>query len=224
MNDQLLRCVEMETGPQPQLCIVWLHGLGADGNDFAPIVPQLNLSVPARFVFPHAPVRPITINGGKPMRAWFDILTLERGGVEDVAAISASAQAVADLIEAQRERGFAAGQIVLAGFSQGGALALHLGLRYRSRLCGILALSAFLVVPAQLEREAVPGRGDLPIFMAHGLYDNVIEPAFAELGRDRLRAAGYAPSWHSYPMGHAVCPAEIADIGAWLEQRIAAAG
>ncbi|HMB72265.1 MAG TPA: PHB depolymerase family esterase [Gammaproteobacteria bacterium] len=219
MNDQTLDCVELETGPQPRLCIVWLHGLGADGHDFAPIVPELGLSVPARFVFPHAPMRSITINGGMRMRAWFDILTLERGGVEDVTAIAASAAAVAAVIDAQREAGFPAERIVLAGFSQGGALALHLGLRYPMRLGGIAALSAFLVVAGQLQREAASDRYDLPIFLAHGTYDNVIELPFAERGRDQLRAAGFAPQWHSYPMGHAVCPAEIRALSVWLGQR-----
>lgn len=223
MNDQVLDCVVTETGAQPQLCVVWLHGLGADGHDFEPIVPELNLSVPTRFVFPHAPERPITINGGMRMRAWFDILTLERGGAEDIAAINASAAAVAALIDAQRARGFAADRIVLAGFSQGGALALHLGLRYPLRLCGIIALSAFLVAADRLSEEAATDREDLPIFMAHGIHDNVIELPFAERGRDQLRSAGYAPQWHSYPMGHAVCPPEIHDIAAWLERRLPAA-
>lgn len=221
MTERTLECIEVETGAQPRLCVVWLHGLGADGHDFEPIVPELNLSVAARFVFPHAPVRPITINGGMPMRAWFDILTLERGGAEDVAAITASAAAVAAVVSAERERGFPAERIVLAGFSQGGALALHLGLRYPQRLCGIVALSAFLVAAERLRSEAVAEREDLPIFMAHGTQDNVIELPFAELSRDRLLAAGYAPQWHQYAMAHAVCPQEIADLAGWLEQRIA---
>ena len=223
MNAAPLDRIEVETGAQPVLSVVWLHGLGADGRDFQPIVPQLGLSFPARFVFPHAPVRPITINGGMSMRAWFDILTLERGGPEDIAAVTASAAAVAALIDAELERGFDAQRIVLAGFSQGGALALHLGLRYPQRLGGIMALSAFLVAAGRLESEAVPGREELPIFMAHGTYDNVIELPFAELGRDRLTAAGYAPQWRTYAMGHAVCPEEVRDIAVWLENRAAAA-
>jgi phospholipase/carboxylesterase len=170
-------------------------------------------------VFPHAPPRPITINGGMQMRAWFDILTLERGGPEDLTALRRSAAAVGQLIDAERERGYAAERIVLAGFSQGGALALHLGLRYPHRLCGIIALSAFVAAAAALRSEANSAYHDLPIFMAHGSFDNVIELPFAELGRDQLKAAGFAPQWHTYAMGHSVCPQEVRAIAAWLERR-----
>ena len=216
MSNAGLECVVVETGTAPLLSVVWLHGLGADGHNFQPIVPELRLPFAARFVFPHAPVRPITINGGIAMRAWFDILTLERGGTEDAAAIAASAAAVALLLDAERARGFAAENIVLAGFSQGGALALHLGLRYPQRLAGIAALSAFLPLSDRLGSEANSAYADLPLFMAHGTQDSVIEPAFAELGREQLVAAGFAPQWHSYTMGHAVCPEEIRDISQWL--------
>ena len=211
--------IEVETGPRPRLSIIWLHGLGADGHDFEPLVPQLGLSFPVRFIFPHAPVRRITINAGMPMRAWFDILTFARGGPEDLAAITQSAAAVADLIEAERMRGFPAERIVLAGFSQGGALALYLGLRYAHRLCGIMALSAFVVAAASLQREANPASRDLPIFMAHGTFDNVIELPFAELGRDQLIAAGFAPQWRTWPMGHSVCAEEVRAISVWLSER-----
>jgi phospholipase/carboxylesterase len=216
MAQAALECIEVETGAEPQLSVVWLHGLGADGHDFEPIVPELQLPFPARFVFPHAPVRPITINAGMPMRAWFDILTLERGAEEDAAAITTSAAAVAALLDAERERGFAANRIVLAGFSQGGALALHLGLRYPQRLAGIAALSAFLPLAKELAAEANPAYADLPIFMAHGTHDGIIELPYAELGRDQLTAAGFAPSWHSYTMAHAVCAEEIRDVSNWL--------
>ncbi len=218
-NRPPLDFIEIETGARPQMSIVWLHGLGADGHDFEPIVSELALPFPARFVFPHAPRRPITINGGMQMRAWFDILTLERGGPEDLTALRQSAAAVAQLIDAERERGYAAERIVLAGFSQGGALALHLGLRYPHRLCGIIALSAFVAAAAALRSEANAAYRDLPIFMAHGSFDNVIELPFAELGRDQLAAAGFSPQWHTYAMGHSVCPEEVRAIAAWLADR-----
>ena len=220
MSAAVLDTVQIETGEPPELSVVWLHGLGADGNDFVPLVKELHLSFPARFVFPHAPVRPITINGGMRMRAWFDILTLQRGGPEDIGAIAASAAAVGEILDAERARGFPPERIVLAGFSQGGALALHLGVRYAHRLAGIAALSAFLVQPDTLNAEAQPNRPDLPIFMAHGTWDNVIELAFAERSKDRLQAAGFAPQWRTYPMAHAVCPDEIKHIAAWLEERV----
>lgn len=224
MSANGLEYIEIETGAQPRLSIIWLHGLGADGHDFEPIVPELELSFAARFIFPHAPVRPITINGGMQMRAWFDILTLQRGGIEDEPAIAASAAAITQLVDAERARGFAPGNIVLAGFSQGGALALHVGLRYPQPLAGIVALSAFVPLASRLECEAKREHADLPIFMAHGTQDNVIELSFAELGRGQLTQAGFAPQWHQYPMAHAVCQAEIADIAAWLEQRVSASG
>jgi len=217
-----LEYVEVETAPQPRLSVVWLHGLGADGHDFEAIVPELRLPFAVRFVFPHAPVRPISINGGMPMRAWFDILNLSRDGPEDAAALGTSAAAVARLIDAERARGFAAQDIVLAGFSQGGALALHLGLRYPQRLCGIVALSAFVPLAQLLGEQANPAYADLPIFMAHGTHDNIIELSFAQRGKDQLEAAGFAPQWHTYPMAHAVCPAQIRDLSVWLQERVAA--
>jgi len=218
-NKPGLDYIEVETGPQPALSVIWLHGLGADGHDFEPIIPQLALSFPARFIFPHAPVRPITINGGMPMRAWFDILTFARGGPEDLAAIRQSATAVTEIIEAERDRGCPSERIVLAGFSQGGALALYLGLRYAHRLRGIMALSSFVVAASSLQREANPALHDLPIFMAHGMFDNVIELPFAELGRNQLVAAGFSPQWRTWPMGHAVCAEEVRAIAAWLSDR-----
>lgn len=221
VTEPLLPCVEVTTGPAPELAIVWLHGLGADGHDFEPIVAQLGLPFAARFVFPHAPVRPITINQGLPMRAWFDILTLAGGGREDVAAIRDSARRVAALIERERARGFAPGQIVAAGFSQGGALALHVGLRYPCRLAGILALSAFLVMPESLAAEGHAADAAAPIFMAHGSDDPIIGLPLAERALAELRRHGYAPEWHTYAMGHAVCGAEIADIARWLTARAA---
>jgi phospholipase/carboxylesterase len=218
MADMDLEYLEVETGDQPRLCVIWLHGLGADGHDFEPIVPELRLPFAARFVFPHAPVRPITINGGAAMRAWFDILTLERGGPEDARAVAASAAAVARLIDAECARGCAPERLVLAGFSQGGALALHLGLRYPRRLGGIVALSAFVPLAQRLRTEVNFEYVDMPIFMAHGTQDSVIELPFAELGRDQLRALGFAPSWHIYSMAHGVCAEEISDVSQWLTE------
>lgn len=221
MSNHGLDFVTVETGAPAQLTVVWLHGLGADGHDFEPVVPELRLPFAARFVFPHAPVRPVTINGGMPMRAWFDILTLERGGDEDAAGIAASAAAIAGLIDAESGPAGGLDRIVLAGFSQGGALALHVGLRSAQRLAGIAALSCYVPLAGRLSAEANPASADLPIFMAHGVHDEVIAQSYAELGRDQLMAAGFAPQWRSYPMGHAVCPAEIADISTWLQERAA---
>lgn len=221
MSNHGLDFVAVETGAPAQLTVIWLHGLGADGHDFEPIVPELRLPFAARFIFPHAPVRPVTINGGLPMRAWFDILTLERGGEEDAAGIIESATAIAALIDAESDQAGGTQDIVLAGFSQGGALALHVGLRSTQRLAGIAALSCYVPLAQRLPTEAKSAYADLPIFMAHGVQDEVIAQSYAELGRDQLLAAGFAPQWRSYPMGHAVCPDEIADISAWLQQRAA---
>jgi len=217
MTDTDLQYMVVQTAEQPVVSVVWLHGLGADGHDFAPIVPELRLPFAARFVFPHAPLRPVTINGGMTMRAWFDILTLERGGLEDAAGIESSSASVARLIDAECARGFAAENIVLAGFSQGGALALHLGLRYKQQLRGIIALSCFVPLAQRLASQANAAYAKLPIFMAHGIQDNVIAQSFAQTGRDQLIAAGFAPQWHSYAMGHGVCPQEINDISVWLQ-------
>jgi phospholipase/carboxylesterase len=219
MSTTLLPCVELTTGPAPELTIVWLHGLGADGHDFEPIVAELGLPFSARFVFPHAPVRPITINQGLPMRAWFDILTFERGGREDLDAIRDSARRVTALIERERTSGFSASQIVLAGFSQGAALALHLGLRLPERLAGIIALSGFLAVPQLLASEQQVANARTPIFMAHGVVDPIVELAFAESSLATLRGLGHTPEWHTYPMAHAVCADEIDDIARWLSAR-----
>ena len=218
MKSEALDIVEVATGDSPRLSVILMHGLGADGHDFEPIVPELHLPFAARFVFPHAPVRPITINNGFAMRAWFDILSLSRDGAEDEAAIRQSAASVARLIDQEIERGQAASRIVLAGFSQGGALALHLGLREERPLAGILALSAFLPLASTLKDEKSMANAQIPIFMAHGTADPVIELPFAEKSLGVLRANDYEPVFRTYPMGHSVCPAEIADISDWLSQ------
>jgi phospholipase/carboxylesterase len=214
MSD-LLEAIEIETAPRPTTAIIWLHGLGADGHDFEPIVPELEMpSAPGvRFVFPHAPLQPVTINGGAVMRAWYDVTG---DGQQDAAGIRASQARVEALIARERARGIAVRAIVLAGFSQGGAIALQAGLRHPERLAGILALSTYLPLPETLEREASQANRDVPIFMAHGTQDPLIPLSWATRSRDRLKALAYAIEWHEYPMPHSVCAEEIADIGRWL--------
>lgn len=211
-----LESVEVETGPQPELAVIWLHGLGADGHDFEPVVPELGLDFGVRFVFPHAPVRPVTLNGGIAMRAWYDIVALDRSGPEDAAGIRASAAAVTRLVDAELERGIDARRVVLAGFSQGGAVALHAALREPRRLAGVLALSTYLPLADTLDAERASANADVPIFMAHGTDDPVLPIALAERSRDRLAAAGYAVEWHAYAVGHGVDRDEIDAVGRWL--------
>src|SRR5690606_3102419 len=207
----------IETAPRPDAAVLWLHGLGADGHDFDPIVPELRLprELRLRFVFPHAPVRPVTLNAGMRMRAWYDILQLG-GGPEDEAGIRASQAALERLVAEQARDGIAPGRIVLAGFSQGGAIALQTALRHPSRLAGVLALSTYLPLASTLEAERAPANASVPIFMAHGLYDDIIPLARAEQSRERLRALGYPVEWHAYPMPHSVCAEEIGDIARFL--------
>ncbi len=211
----VLETVEIETGRSPQAAIIWLHGLGADGHDFEPIVPELGMPAApaARFVFPHAPVQPVTINGGARMRAWYDVTN---DGRQDAAGIRASQAHVEALIARERARGIAPGAIALAGFSQGGAIALHTGLRHPERLAGILALSAYLPLPDTLEQEAGQANRDAPIFMAHGTQDPLIPLFWAARSRDTLTSLGYTVEWREYPMPHSVCAEEIADISRWL--------
>jgi phospholipase/carboxylesterase len=206
--------IEIETGPQPQAAVIWLHGLGADGHDFEPIVPELELAQPVRFVFPHAPVRPVTINNGMRMRAWYDIFQFG-GGPEDEKGIRESEALLRTLIEAEKAKGVKAGKIVLAGFSQGGAIVLQAGLRYPERLAGIMALSTYLPLREKLG-EASPANRDLPIFMAHGAYDDIIPLQRAEQSKDLLVKSGYPVEWHTYPMPHSVCPEEIGHISQFL--------
>ncbi|MGE0873850.1 MAG: alpha/beta hydrolase [Burkholderiales bacterium] len=212
----LLPCVEIETGPSPDAAVIWLHGLGADGNDFAPIVPELGLHGAAvRFVFPHAPQRPVTINMGMRMPAWYDILQMG-GGREDEAGIRESQGRIESLIAREAQRGVPASRIVLAGFSQGGAIVLHTGLRHAERLAGILALSTYLPLADKVDAERHAANRDVPIFIAHGTQDPMIALARADATRRRLEELGYAPDYRTYAMPHAVCAEEIADIAAWL--------
>jgi phospholipase/carboxylesterase len=214
---QLLQTIEVETGKQPDAAVIWLHGLGADGRDFEPVVPELRLPqrLSLRFVFPHAPIRPVTLNQGMRMRAWYDILQLG-GGREDDPGIRASQKSLEDLIAREGSRGIAPGRVVLAGFSQGGAIALQTALRYGERLAGTLALSTYLPLAATLAAERNPANRDLPIFMAHGWQDPMIPVDRARASRDALTQLGYAVEWHEYPMQHSVCLEEISDIAAWL--------
>ena len=212
----LLESIEIETGANPELAVIWLHGLGADGHDFEPIVPELGLRIPVRFVFPHAPVRPVTINGGMAMRAWYDILGFNRTAAEDDAGVRTSASAVVELIDREIERGIPSERVVLAGFSQGGAIALHTALREPRKLAGVMALSTYLPLAATLPGERSPANARMPIFMAHGAVDNVLPLALGETARRALEALGYAVEWHVYPMAHSVCLEEISAIGAWL--------
>jgi phospholipase/carboxylesterase len=207
-----MQAVEIETGANPQAAVIWLHGLGADGHDFEPIVPEIAAAQPLRYVFPHAPVRAVTLNQGMRMRAWYDIAQLG-GGPEDEAGIRESQLFVENLIKQQP---FPSNRILLAGFSQGGAVVLQTALRHREPLAGVLALSTYLPLAATLEAERSPANRDLPIFMAHGRYDDVIPPARAEQSRRMLEQLGYPVEWHSYAMPHSLCPQEIEDICAFL--------
>jgi phospholipase/carboxylesterase len=214
----LLPCVELETGAHPDASVIWLHGLGADGNDFVPIVGEMKLppTPPIRFVFPHAPVRPVTINNGYPMRAWYDIYAADLANRADVAGVLQSQGQVEALIAREKSRGVAAKRIVVAGFSQGGAIALHTGLRHAERLAGIVALSTYLPMTDRLPAEAAAANRDLPIFMAHGTQDPVVQTAWGEASGRALAAAGYPVEWHTYPMPHSVVWEEIVAIRAFL--------
>lgn len=210
-------CVCVEPHDTPDACVIWLHGLGADGYDFVPIVGELRLPSLPRFVFPHAPVRPITLNGGLPMRGWYDILSLDRTGLQDEAGIRASAARVDRLIGGQLDAGIAPGRIILAGFSQGGAIALHCALRSPHRLGGLMALSTYLPLADSLAQEATPHSRALPILMCHGSQDPVLPVDLGESSRDALLSLGYQPQWHAYPMQHEVCREELSAIGTWLD-------
>jgi phospholipase/carboxylesterase len=214
--------IEVEVGGEPDCSIIWLHGLGADGHDFEPIVPELRLdgAIDGRFVFPHAPERPVTINGGMVMRAWYDILTLERSGPQDEAGILESSRLLTRLIEREHQRGIDYRRIVVAGFSQGGAIALHTALRFEHRLGGAMALSTYLPLAGSFVAwvggdEPPPSRG-MPIFMAHGTSDPMLPVELGKSSRELLEKAGFEVAWHEYPMAHSVCAEEIADIRRWL--------
>ena len=217
MDTDLLETIEVETGAKPVATVIWMHGLGADGHDFEPIVPELRLpsSLPVRFIFPHAPIRKVTLNMGMPMRAWYDILELG-GGREDGEGLRMAQESVEALIAHEEFRGIAAHRIVLAGFSQGGAVTFQTGLRHPQRLAGLMALSTYVPLAGTVEDERHASNLDVPIFMAHGTADPMIAIGRAQQSRKMLEALGYAVEWHEYPMPHSVSPQEIDDIADWL--------
>lgn len=218
----LLECVEINTGPNPQHAVIWMHGLGADGHDFEPIVPHLGLSAnqPVRFIFPHALMRPITVNNGAVMRAWYDIIELgstTRG--QDESGIRHSARKIEALVDEQIKKGIPAANIVLAGFSQGGAMALHVGLRYPQKLAGIMSLSAYLLFTDKLAAEHAPENARTPVFIGHGTQDPMVPFFLGEAARAELEKGEWPVEWHSYPMPHSVSQPEIEDVGRWLQSR-----
>jgi phospholipase/carboxylesterase len=216
-----LEAIEIETGPQPAASVLWLHGLGADGTDFVPVVDALDLPErPIRFVFPHAPMRAVTINQGYVMRAWYDVLSMDFGKRADERGVRESQGLIEAMIEREAVRGVASDRIVLAGFSQGGAIALQTGLRHATRLAGIMALSCYVPLAGTLEAERSLANRDVPIFMAHGTHDPVIPVRLARESRDLLGRLGYDVTWHEYPMEHSVSPEEVEEIGAWLRRVI----
>jgi phospholipase/carboxylesterase len=220
---KLLESIEIETGKNPTAAVIWMHGLGADGNDFVPIVNELGLgsAPPTRFVFPHAPMRAVTINGGHVMRAWYDVSFGDLEGKSrsaDEQGVRESQAQISALIAREEKRGIAAASIVLAGFSQGGAIALHTGLRLPRKLAGVMALSTYLPLAESLPQEAAPGNKATPIFMAHGLFDPIVPLAMGAGSMTFLVGLGYSVEWHQYPMPHSVCAEEIEDIGAWLKK------
>ncbi len=222
MDTKPLETIEIATGPAPSASVIWMHGLGADGHDFEPIVPELGLpgALQVRFIFPNAPVRPVTLNMGMAMRAWYDIIEIG-GGREDGEGLRASQAAIEQLIAAEVARGIPASRIVLAGFSQGGAIAFQTGLRHPQRLAGIMALSTYLPLAGTVEDERSAANRDLPVFMAHGSVDPMISIGRAQQSRKMLEALGYPLEWHEYPMPHSVCPQEITDISDWLVRTLA---
>ena len=213
---QSAETVEVCTGDDPVGSVIWLHGLGADGHDFEPIVPELDLppTLPLRFIFPHAPIRPVTINGGMAMRAWYDILSLDTAGRADADGVLESSAILEALVDREIERGIAADKIVIAGFSQGGAIAINAVLHSTRQLAGLMALSTYIPLPAAI--DASQGHRDMPVFMAHGSFDPMLPMQWGKASADRLVEAGFVVEWHEYPMAHAVCPDEIRDIRNWL--------
>jgi phospholipase/carboxylesterase len=214
----MLQAIEFETAPNPDAAVIWLHGLGADGHDFEPVVPEIvrGRERAWRFVFPHAPHRPVTINGGVRMPAWYDIVGFDRLAVEDEAGFRDTDAAVRALIEREIARGIPSRRIVLAGFSQGGAVTLYTGLRYPEPLAGLMALSCYLPLRAKLAAERSPASAAVPIFMAHGIDDPVLPVTLGRDSRDVLKATGFAVEWHQYRMPHSLCAEEIGDIRQFL--------
>ena len=218
MATAVLPCIELESGPSPSATVIVLHGLGADGNDFVPIVEELDLpeALPVRFVFPHAPVRRVTINGGYAMRAWYDIAEADLSNRADLAGVRQSRAELEELVRREQSRGIDAKRIILAGFSQGGAIALYTALRYPERIAGVIALSTYLIDGASLKAEASEANKDVPIFMAHGTQDTVVRLQWADQSRKLLQSMNYPVEWHTYAMPHSVVKEEIAAIGEFV--------
>lgn len=222
VSESIPETVERDSGSPICGSVIWLHGLGADGHDFEPIAPELAVpGRPLRFVFPHAPVRPVTLNGGIPMRAWFDVYGLDRSGPQDERGIREAERTVRALIRRENERGVPTARIVLAGFSQGGAVALHGGLRYSEPLAGLIGLSTYLPLEWTVEAEAGAANRATPIFMAHGTLDPLVPPGLGQSTRDLLRRLDYSIEWRTYPIEHAVSAEEIADVRDWLSRAFA---
>lgn len=219
----ILPSVEIETAADPRHAVIWLHGLGADGHDFEPLVPELVApDWPAlRFVFPHAPQRAVTINNGMHMRAWYDIAGADLASRQDEGGVRESIAQVEALIARENGRGVPSDNIVLAGFSQGGAIALAAGLRHAQRLAGIIALSTYLPIHESTTQERAPANADVPLFMAHGSADPVVPMQLGTFSRDHLIALGYKVDWHSYPMGHQLCAPQVVDLREWIGRRLA---
>jgi phospholipase/carboxylesterase len=217
---KLLETVEIETGPDPKSTVIWLHGLGADGHDFEAVVPELvrRGERALRFVLPHAGIRPVTINGGASMRAWYDIVNFDRNATQDESGIRASAAAINALIQRESERGIATERIVLAGFSQGGAMAIFTGTRATRKLAGIIGLSCYMISGSTLAAEHTAVNQTTPIFVAHGMRDPVVDIRLGEETRRLLEEADYSVTWHSYPIPHSVSPEELTHVAAWLRR------
>jgi phospholipase/carboxylesterase len=218
-----LECIEIETAPNPAACVIVLHGLGADGKDFVPFAQELDLAAvgPVRFVFPHAPVMPVTVNNGFRMRAWYDILGRELVQREDEAGLRRSLACVGELLAMQKQRGMPAGRTVLAGFSQGSAMALLTGVRHQERLAGIVGMSGYLPLASTTAAERSDANAHTPIFMGHGEHDEIVIVERGRASRDALDALGYPVEWHEYPMAHSVCMEEVADLNGWLVRVLA---
>ncbi|GAV19521.1 phospholipase/carboxylesterase [Mariprofundus micogutta] len=221
MNLHVLPHLTVETGPNPVASVIWLHGLGADGHDFEPVVPQLGLpaDLPVRFIFPHAPSMPVTLNGGYIMPAWYDIKETDLGIEHDRKGITESARDIQMLIEQETLRGMKPERIILAGFSQGAAMALHVGVRQGEKLAGIMALSGYLLLPTETDTFDAKAK-ETPIFMAHGIHDPVVNFALGDSSHRKLTAAGCTVEWHTYPMEHQVCMEEIKQIGKWIAKTL----
>ena len=214
---ELLQAIEIETKPKPSHSVIWLHGLGADGNDFVPIVQELSLPpLGIRFVFPHAPMRPVTINGGFVMRAWYDIAYQDLVMKEDEPGLRQSQEMIEALIAKEETRGVPTSRVVIAGFSQGGVIALQTGLRQPERLAGVMSLSAYLPLKQKVEKERNTANKEVPIFLGHGVADTMVPLSLGIASRDQLLKLGYDVDWHQYPMPHSVCAEELEDVGAWL--------